>query len=621
MARLALLVLGFQVACSSGGTTDTPSTFPDAFDDEAPLDVEQPDLKPVPDQEHEPGPCDDLGEGAPCDDANACTTGDSCQAGFCVPGAPVVCDASADTACTKTTCDPAKGCVQTVAPDGGTCSVACFTEAQCLAGACLPLSGTEIAWESDDPCIDSYGCDPLTGGKVPYFKLACPEGTACKGGDDGVLKCLAVFTSLCRPCHANADCAESNFPADVALCVSAGDDGSYCGGDCSVRPCPTGYDCVAVPWADGSDALQCRPSAGATCPCNPAWAPLELSTDCSITNDFGICTGTRTCTTVGLTACDAFTPMPEKCDGKDNDCNGEVDDTPDKGCGVPGACCLEPGVCKKLFDQSCSATGGKYQGTGVPCANAACGGPATGACCLSGGVCEDVPVADCIAGGGDYKGDGFQCANTNCLIPVPKGACCYFDGSCDKQSGVKCNLAGGAYSGDGTSCAGAPCPAKGACCLPNTTCVETSEPACLGQKGLWSITLSCAQSQCTPPAGSGACCLGEGGACDVLPQAQCSTAGAKFLAGETCQGQCDPPEAMGACCFPDTTCGFVAKSQCSAPNMWKGAKSVCTETLCIPPGKGACCIAGSCLPGLVATECADFSGAWKEGASCDKCPK
>ncbi len=59
--------------------------------------------------------------GAPCDDANACTVGDSCDsAGTCQAGAPLVIDDG--DPCTIDSCDPATGAVHTAAPEGADCS-------------------------------------------------------------------------------------------------------------------------------------------------------------------------------------------------------------------------------------------------------------------------------------------------------------------------------------------------------------------------------------------------------------------------------------------------------------------------------------------------------------------
>src|SRR5439155_2946514 len=59
-------------------------------------------------------------DGLPCDDMNACTTGDACSAGICVAGQPTVCPAMDD--CHSASCDKATGnCNQAALPDGTKC--------------------------------------------------------------------------------------------------------------------------------------------------------------------------------------------------------------------------------------------------------------------------------------------------------------------------------------------------------------------------------------------------------------------------------------------------------------------------------------------------------------------
>src|SRR2546427_2561781 len=55
-----------------------------------------------------------VADGTPCDDANACTTGEACVADQCI-GSPVSCDDG--NVCTTDTCDPASGCLHTPVPD------------------------------------------------------------------------------------------------------------------------------------------------------------------------------------------------------------------------------------------------------------------------------------------------------------------------------------------------------------------------------------------------------------------------------------------------------------------------------------------------------------------------
>ncbi|MDD1738253.1 MAG: hypothetical protein LUQ02_01580, partial [Methanothrix sp.] len=53
------------------------------------------------------GKCVYVNNAAPCDDGNACTTGDACGDGLCQGGAQRSCDDG--NACTDDSCDPATG--------------------------------------------------------------------------------------------------------------------------------------------------------------------------------------------------------------------------------------------------------------------------------------------------------------------------------------------------------------------------------------------------------------------------------------------------------------------------------------------------------------------------------
>jgi MYXO-CTERM domain-containing protein len=72
-------------------------------------------------------------DGVACDDMNACTQGDACHAGACVPGAPAEC-AGPELECREApTCDPAVGCWAPDKPDGTPCA-----GGVCVGGACAP---------------------------------------------------------------------------------------------------------------------------------------------------------------------------------------------------------------------------------------------------------------------------------------------------------------------------------------------------------------------------------------------------------------------------------------------------------------------------------------------------
>jgi subtilisin-like proprotein convertase family protein len=115
---------------------------------------------------------------APCDDGNACTTNDTCGAGTCHGGAPVVCND--ENVCTTDTCDSATGCVfanNTAPCDDGN---ACTTNDTCGAGTCH--GGTAPNCGDNNPCTDD-SCNPATGCAHTNNTAACSDGNACTAGD------------------------------------------------------------------------------------------------------------------------------------------------------------------------------------------------------------------------------------------------------------------------------------------------------------------------------------------------------------------------------------------------------------------------------------------------------
>jgi hypothetical protein len=82
------------------------------------------------------GTCELL-TGTPCDDGDACSQADVCQAGLCASGAPVTCAPSGE--CHEAgTCDPASGaCSEVLKSDGAPCE-----GGTCEAGECFPTPTT-----------------------------------------------------------------------------------------------------------------------------------------------------------------------------------------------------------------------------------------------------------------------------------------------------------------------------------------------------------------------------------------------------------------------------------------------------------------------------------------------
>jgi hypothetical protein len=166
----------------------------------------------------------------------------------------------------------------------------------------------------------------------------CLAGEACADRPVGPSVCRGADALLCRACRADADCGAPN---SGNRCLAGGDDGSFCGQACdAARACPAGYDCGA----DG----QCRPAGGATCACPERFEGFE--TECRRSNAFGTCAGVRTC----ATACSAPEPAEERCNGRDDDCDGTVDEDIVRPCAADGLAGLCAGI------ERC--VGGAFQG-------------------------------------------------------------------------------------------------------------------------------------------------------------------------------------------------------------------------------------------------------------------
>ncbi len=176
--------------------------------------------------------------GGICDDGDACTVDDACDAkGVCV-GTPidpaVFCDDG--NACTVETCDPASGCAS--APDiGASCDDGdpCTTATCNAAGECVGTAfDPAIACDDGNPCtVDS--CDPAVGCvNTPNEGAPCDDGSRC----------------TIDACNANGICVGTPFDPTIVC-----DDGN----SCTIDICDRHAGCVNVPHEDAEcdDADAC----------------------------------------------------------------------------------------------------------------------------------------------------------------------------------------------------------------------------------------------------------------------------------------------------------------------------------------------------------------------------
>ena len=114
---------------------------------------------------------------SPCDDADACTSPDLCSDGGCIPGPTFDCNDG--NPCTDDACDPVLGCVyanNTLACDDGN---ACSTGDQCNHGDCL--GGAPLVCDDGDVCNGVEACNPAIGCGTGTPPLTCDDHDVCNG--------------------------------------------------------------------------------------------------------------------------------------------------------------------------------------------------------------------------------------------------------------------------------------------------------------------------------------------------------------------------------------------------------------------------------------------------------
>jgi hypothetical protein len=227
------------------------------------------------DQCHEVGTCDPstgtcsnpVRTGG-CDDGNACTVGETCQANGNCGGGSDRTDCTDDNPCTDNSCDPATGCV--ITDNTGPCSdgTACTTGDVCSGGSCVP--GTATVCPEPDQCHTPGTCNPTTGvcsNPAKENGSTCSAGTEgqtpANGGCDAQDTCidgtctenLASTGSVCRAsaCSGDptccdleetcsgtsADCPEDAFKASTVICRESEercDLPEHCTGDSAFCP-------------------------------------------------------------------------------------------------------------------------------------------------------------------------------------------------------------------------------------------------------------------------------------------------------------------------------------------------------------------------------------------------
>jgi hypothetical protein len=175
-----------------------------------------------------------VANGIACNDSDACTQTDTCQAGTCT-GANLVTCAAPDQCHTAGTCNSATGlCSNPAKVDGTSCNDgnACTQTDVCQAGTCT--GSNPVVCAALDACHEAGSCDSQSGTCSTPPK---PSDTIC-----GPAQCSGSTLNAFQVCDGNGTC-QPGKPQDCApFGCAAGACQTICTG---AAECAMGATCVA----------------------------------------------------------------------------------------------------------------------------------------------------------------------------------------------------------------------------------------------------------------------------------------------------------------------------------------------------------------------------------------
>jgi hypothetical protein len=471
-----------------------------------------------------------------CNDLDACNGVETCSAGFCTAGTPVVCDDG--NACNgNETCSPTTGaCLAGQPPlceDGNPCNgtETCDPTLGCVAGAPLVCNDA-------NPCNGVESCNPLTGGCLPGIPL-CDDLNPCNGTE----VCDPV-TATCSP-GTPVDCDDKQLCNGVETCDPAT-------GACKagVPKCDNGNPCDGVESCNATTGA-CGPSPANTVPvctgdpCNPGLCdPKSKQTDpCvykSLCDDGVDCNGVATCTIEVIPSPTGPPTILPRC-------------TPPADTNL----CDDGDPCNGV--ESCSTATGRCVSTPPPCDDGnVCDGIET----CAGGTCGAGTPLDCddLNPCTDDSCDAVQgCVHTFNVRPCDDGTLCTTNDACSlgvcRGKEILCS--------DDNACNGFE-----TCDAATGTCVPGTPPVCDDAN-------DCTNDSCDPALG-----------CQQIPNANPCDDASVCTTNDACRGGVctgDPACSDGDKCNGEELCdpGSGACSPAPAPLNCDDANT-CTDDTCQP---------------------------------------
>ena len=342
-----------------------------------------------------------------CKSDSDCSRGEACYRGKCTrppvtPGCQSDSDCKSNEQCSRGQCTPR--------PTSGCRSDSdCKSNEQCSRGQCTPKPGCQ----SDRDCKANEQCSrgqctpkPPAGCKSDSD---CPRGKTCSRG-----KCTVPPTSGCqshRDCKNNEACIRGTCtPQNPPSCRSNSE-------------CIKGYICDNNVCTKTSSCQRGQTLCGRSC--------VSLQTDNANCGACGkVCSRGQRCSRGSCQG--ACTPSPETCDGKDNDCDGSIDEGLTRPCYSGPRGTANVGTCKAGI-QKCSSgrwsiCTGEVKPQSESCRDRVdndCDGQVNEGCSSSPNTCKS---------DGDCKASGERCIRGTCALqcrggyPCPAGTGCQAGG-------------------------------------------------------------------------------------------------------------------------------------------------------------------------------------------------
>ena len=449
------------------------------------------------------------GDGEACDDGNKCSTGDLCISAMCVGSGSAYCGDGND--CTTDACDPLQtgdGCkhVNNLLPcDDGD---ACTTGDKCTSGACMPGSSKKDCSDGDacttDSCDSTSGCkhetkkcgdnNPCTtdscnstSGLCEYLNngASCEDGDMCKSGD----KCsggTCISGTVPKDCDDSNACTVDSCVAETG-CKHAVQAGMACNdGDPTTKTDVCGADgvCAGIkPLTPCDDNNACTddagdPTSGVPCTykavsCDDLNGCTKDSCDkasgCVHTDTTGFCDDGDACTVGDKCAAGVCVGGVAPVCNDNNACTNDACD-PTSGCvysPMAGVACNDMDSC--TTGDQCDSAGSCKGGPGPNCND---GNSCTADTCDKANGCINLPTSGTVCSGngicfvGSCKVSNPACADSdactfdsgtppaNCthvkIVCDDKNPCT--DDSCDPTSGLCKFNNNAAACDDGNAC-------------------------------------------------------------------------------------------------------------------------------------------------------------------------